>query len=260
MYKIGWCGDVESAAMLAGCGYDFIECPLVSLALEEPDVHKTKIQSYKQCDLPVLAVNCFFPGDLKVVGGNVDSDRIDRYLTRAAEALAGLGTKIAVLGSGGARKIAEGWEYGRAEEQFLDLLKLMADRFHGTGVTVAIEPLNRKECNFINRVHEAAALAKWVNRPEIRVLADFYHMQEEQEALSTLADHREWLAHIHLADTGRYNPGSGSYPYPEFLEQLGKAGYKGMLSAECHWNQSEDEPVQSLHFIDRMFNNKGTPT
>ncbi|MFP3711872.1 TIM barrel protein, partial [Paraburkholderia sp. SIMBA_009] len=78
------------------------------------------------------------------------------------------------------------------------------------------EPLNRKESNLVNSVADGARLAKALNRPEVRGLADFYHMDEEAEPLDALREHCAWLAHIHLADTGRLNPGTGSYDYATF--------------------------------------------
>ena len=67
-----------------------------------------------------------------------------------------------------------------------------------------------------------------MNRPEIRVLADFFHMDEENKPLETLREHCDWVVHIHLADTGRRNPGTGSYPYDRFFGLLKEIGYAGI--------------------------------
>ena len=71
---------------------------------------------------------------------------------------------------------------------------LVCGRLEGTRTTLAIEPLNRKESNIINSVAEGVRFARQVNRPEIRVLADFYHIDEEREPLDTLKTNGEWLA------------------------------------------------------------------
>ena len=78
--------------------------------------------------------------------------------------------------------------------------------------------------------------ARQVNRTPIRVLADFYHMDEENEPLAHLAQYKDWIAHIHVADTGRRAPGTGKYPYEAFAEQLRQTGYDGMVSVECFWD------------------------
>jgi len=97
-----------------------------------------------------------------------------------------------------------------------------------------------------------------LNRPEIRVLADFYHMDEENEPLSEVATHMEWLSHIHLADTGRFNPGTGSYDYDTFFGYLKTANYRGMLSAECTVKNPEADMRQSLAFLRRHWPSEST--
>ncbi|MDR5882809.1 TIM barrel protein [Caballeronia sp. LZ032] len=58
-----------------------------------------------------------------------------------------------------------------------------------------------------------------------------------------VCEHGPSLAHIHLADTGRLNPGTGSYDYPTFFGHLKAAGYDGLLSSECG---IEGDPVASM--------------
>jgi sugar phosphate isomerase/epimerase len=118
--------------------------------------------------------------------------------------------------------------------------------------------LNRKESNIVNSVGEGVRFAKAVNRPEIRVLADIYHMDEENEPLSEVATHIEWLSHIHLADTGRFNPGTGSYDYDTFFGYLKTANYRGMLSAECTVKNPEADMRQSLAFLRRHWPSEST--
>lgn len=256
MYKVGWCAEIQGVHAVKENGYDFIECALVSLCLEDAEAYRKVMPDYRNSALPLWAFNGFFPGDLKVVGEAIDKARIRNYVARATEALHTVGAKIAVLGSGGARRIPEGWEYARAEEQFLELLQLISAHFKGTGVTLAIEPLNKRECNFINRVSEGVKLAALVNQPEIRVLADFYHMQEEGETVDAIMEHKAWLAHIHLADTGRKSPGTGFYPYAALAEQLKNSGYEGMLSVECLSSDPTVELPQSRSYIETVFNDK----
>jgi sugar phosphate isomerase/epimerase len=249
MNRFGWCRGIDDAELLQRHGFDYIECALAGLKLENKDEHSKLLPQYINSPLPVKAFNVFFPGEIKVVGPAVDPDRVRRYVAGAAEALNKIGAEISVLGSGGSRSVPEGWERARAEEQLVQLFHWIADEFEGTGVTLAIEPLNTKESNIINRVSEGVYYAKQVNRSPIRVLADFYHMDEEKESYETLVDHKEWLAHIHLADTGRLSPGTGHYPYDIFVDRLKQAGYQGMISAECGVSDPDQEFPASLKFI-----------
>ncbi|KRE93381.1 hypothetical protein ASG89_07780 [Paenibacillus sp. Soil766] len=111
------------------------------------------------------------------------------------------------------------------------------------------------ECALVtlNLEDEADFAAKQVNLPSIRVLADFYHMDEEQDPISTLIENKDWLRHIHLADTGRLSPGSGHYPYVQFAATLKASGYAGMISAECTVHDPEKEFAASLAFMREKF-------
>lgn len=249
MYRFGWCRGIDDADLLRRHGFDYIECALASLQLENQDEFNKQLPKYLNSPLPVKAFNVFFPGEIKVVGPHVNADRVRSYVAKASEALHKIGAEIAVLGSGGSRSIPEGWERAQAEEQIVRLLDWIADEFDGSGVTLAIEPLNRKESNIINSVSEGVYFAQQVNRSPIRVLADFYHMDEEKESYDTLVENRDWLAHIHLADTGRLSPGTGQYPYDLFVDRLKQAGYKGMISAECGVSDAETEMPDSLTFV-----------
>ncbi|WP_219838347.1 sugar phosphate isomerase/epimerase [Paenibacillus sp. R14(2021)] len=256
MISYGWCRGIEDAALLKDLGFDYIECAVVSLQLENTAAHREVLPAYVDSPLPVSAFSIFFPGDLKLVGPERDGERLRRYVHSAAEALHRIGTRTVVLGSGRSRTLPDGWERGRGEDQMLHTLNDIAEAFKGTGLTLAIEPLNLKECNYINSVGEAVHLAKQLNDPIIRVLADFYHMDEESEALDALTVHKEWLAHIHLADTGRMSPGTGEYPYAEFAAKLKEAGYSGMISAECGLGEPgkpEKELAASLAFMKQTF-------
>ncbi|AZN42697.1 sugar phosphate isomerase/epimerase family protein [Paenibacillus albus] len=253
MVAFGWCRGIEDAELLGEYGFEYIECGLQQLQLENEALFRETLPAYLNSPLPVRAFNLFFPGDMRIVGAELDPDRVRRYIHRGAEAMSRIGASIAVLGSGRSRHIPEGYEQARAEDQMLHVLSWIAEEFTGTGVTLAIEPLNKKETNLINSVAEAVSFAKQINQPSIRVLADLYHMDEESEPLDTITQNKDWLAHIHIADTGRLSPGTGQYPHAAFAQQLKEAGYNGMISAECTVHKPEEELPASLAFMKRTF-------
>ena len=262
---IGWCGSIDQAGLVESTGYDYVELPLAAQALEDGEAERRACHdAIVACRLPTLAFNYIFPRSMRIVGDAVDRTRLDTYLARAAELLAAAGAKVVVMGSAWARNVPEGFDRARAEAQILDALELAADRLEGTGCVLVIEPLYRQESNIINSVAEGVTYARSIDRPEIRVLADLFHMDEEHEPLTELVVHKDWLAHVHLADTGRFNPGSGSYPYDTFFQQLRDAGYSGMMSAECKTRDLEPDMRTSEQFLRRHWpratKNKGSIT
>jgi sugar phosphate isomerase/epimerase len=188
-----------------------------------------------------------------VVGESVDLGRINHYLQTALARVKQIGADTIVFGSGGARTIPEGFSREEAEEQIFTFLDLAADYAEPLGLTIVIEPLNKKESNIFNSVPEAVKFARKINRKSIQVLADFYHMDEEQEPLQNIVTMKEYVKHIHVADTGRLAPGTGQYPYQAFTNSLKRANYSGRVSIECGWHDFENEAARAREYLESCF-------
>ncbi len=250
--RIGCCCNLEDAPIAQAAGFDFIECKVTSLLPEEDDGAVSAIlDQYRASPLPVTAFNVFIPGALKIVGPEVDVDRLERYVDNALVRVHEVGGEIVVFGSGVARAIPDTFSTQEAREQTIRFLHHVGDAAAENHVTVVIEPLNGKESNTLLSVPEAVSLASEVNHPHIKVLADFYHMDEEEEPLAHILEHKAWIKHIHVADTGRRAPGLGEYPYAEFAKILRQANYSGMVSIECSWLDFEVEARPALEFLRR---------
>ena len=256
--KFGCCAPIENAEAVHRAGFDYLEAGVTSLIPDEDDASFAPILAkYQASPVPVAAFNLFLPRDLKIVGPEIDQPRLERYVSRALTRIQMVGATMAVIGSGGSRSVPDGFSREQATEQIVRFLNLVADSAEQTDVTIVIEPLNRKESNIINSVAEGVMFARQVNRPSIQVLADFYHMDEDSEPLTEITVNAEWLKHIHVADTGRLAPGTGSYPYTEFVDQLRHMGYDGMVSVECSWKDFEAEAPASVEFLRRVFAESG---
>ena len=256
--QIGCCCNIEDAPVAQAAGFDFIECKVTSLLPDESaddnnEVVAAIIAQHKASPIPVAAFNVFLPRDLKIVGPAVDDARIERYITNALTRVQAIGARIIVFGSGAARDIPDSFPRDMAWRQTVSFLQRVATTAEPHGITIVIEPLNRKESNTILSVAEGVELASAVNRPSIRVLADFYHMDEEHEPLSHLTTYGEWLSHIHVADSGRGAPGTGTYPYVEFAGRLREIGYDGMVSVECRWQDFAAQARPAQEFLRQAF-------
>ena len=252
--EFGCCAPIDRAEAVKAAGFDYLEAAVTSLIPDQDDATFSSILAqYQASPIPVKAFNLFLPRDLKVTGPEIDEERIRQYVGRALARVQQIGAGIIVFGSGGARNIPDGFPRDEAENQLVHFLNIVADAAEQTDVTLAIEPLNTRESNIINSVAEGAEIAARVNRPSIQVLADFYHMDEEDEPLSNISAYKNQLAHVHVADTNRHAPGSGQYPYPEFVAQLRQANYDALVSIECRWNDFETEAAPAVDFLRRVF-------
>ncbi len=252
--KIGCCCPIDQAEIAHAAGFDYIEATVVSLKGEADDAAFAPIlQTYQASPIAIGAFNVFLPGDLKVVGPGIDRPRVQAYVSTSLARVKQIGAGVVVFGSGRSRMVPDGFAREEAMDQLVTFLRDVAPVADEHGITIAIEPLRKAESNIINTVADGVELAQRVDRPSIRVLADFYHMDEEAEPLDHLIEYKDWLAHVHVADTGRGAPGTGQYPYDVFVPNLRAAGYDGMISIECRWEDFATEVGPSAIFMRQTF-------
>jgi sugar phosphate isomerase/epimerase len=249
--RFGCCAPADRAEAVARAGLDFIELPAVSTLRPDADGSEfaADLSRLEHLPLPAEAFNLFLPGDMKIVGTEIDHERISRYLRHVFDRAAAVGGKVIVFGSGGARRVPDGFDPEEAFAQiaaFLSEAGPIAERY---GVTLAIEPLNTGESNILNSVPEALDLAATVGHPNVRALADLYHMELESEPLDHVTQAGDRLAHVHVADTGRFAPGTGEYPTLELFRRLKEMGYAGRVSVECTWRDFEAEATGAVVFL-----------
>ena len=185
--------------------------------------------------LPVAACAGLLPGTPKVVGPETDDAATDAYLARVLRRAAAAGVNTLVFGSGKARNVPDGFDRGRAAAQITDFLKRSAPVAAEHGVTIAVEPLNRGECNLVNTVAEAMTHVRAVGHPSVQCLLDTYHLWVEGEPADHVRDAMPHVRHVHVADRdGRVAPGeSGTSDYRPLFGALKAGGYDGGVSVEC---------------------------
>jgi sugar phosphate isomerase/epimerase len=102
------------------------------------------------------------------------------------------------------------------------------------GVAVLFEPLNRYEDHMVNTVAQAAELAVATGSESVRVLADTYHMNiEEDDPCAALRSAAGRLGAVHLSDSNRHQPGTGHVPFEAIVATLREISFAGVLSVEC---------------------------
>jgi len=130
----------------------------------------------------------------------------------------------------------------------LEALVELTEHAAREGVWLALEPINRYEDYMINRLEQAVDLAEEVERAtgysSVRVVADLFHMNIEEDDLAkaiTAAGPR--IAHVHVDDSNRQQPGTGHVDFPATFTALHEIGYHGWLALEC---RLRGEPMAAL--------------
>ncbi len=233
--RIGICVDPDRFEAAQAAGFDYVEINASkTAALDEAEFGQLAAR-VKAMRIPVAAANVFIPAAIKLVGPEVDKARQEAYVASTLGRLKTLGVSVLVLGSGGARRVPDGFSRDEAFAQLVDFCRRIAPVARRNGITIAVEPLRRQETNILNTASEGLALVKAVDRREIRLLVDYYHLSEEGERAEVLQEAGSLLVHTHIANpAGRVYPlDPGESNYGPFFANLCAIGYTGRLSVEA---------------------------
>lgn len=115
------------------------------------------------------------------------------------------------------------------------------------GVTLFLEPLNRYEDHMVNRLEQAAELIEAVGHDSVRIAADTYHMNiEEDDPSAALVTWGRFVGHVQVSDSNRLQPGAGHLDWPGVLAALKEIGYTGDLALESRLRGDPVEAVASV--------------
>lgn len=255
--RLGLCCSAASPAGRLP-GLDFLEenvqtflCPRDG----DEAAWQARLAVARSAGTPLLAANCFLPADLPCVGPVVDRSAIRVWAITAFRRAAEAGIRFVVFGSGGSRRIPVSWPEDRARAQLLDLLRELGPLAQAAGVLLALEPLNRGECNLVNSLAEGAALVRAAATPGVRLLADLYHMRREDEAPQAIRDAGDLLVHVHVAERDRRTPpGTAGDDFRPWLQALREIGYDRALSLECSaWEDQARQLPTALATLRRQW-------
>jgi D-psicose/D-tagatose/L-ribulose 3-epimerase len=230
---------LNNTDMLAKWGFEYCEPSVVKvMSLSDADFEATRAK-IAATPVHVESMNVLLPGDLKVVGPDVDQAKIKSYIESAFVRASALQTKIVVFGSGTSRKVPDGFSQTQAWSQLVDFLRLMGDEIDrkNYGFVIGIEALRKEESNIINTTADAYQLALDSKHPKINIICDFFHLASENEDPKVLLRVKDRLVHLHFANecNKRYFPRDpGECPaYEPFFANLRAIGYQGRISIEA---------------------------
>lgn len=215
-------------------GFDYVEIFAGLVLPLEPDaVWPARRRVLEDTGASLEALCQFIPGEARFVGPMVDWGRTRGYLETCVGRAAEVGVRLFNWGSPNSKSIPMGWPISKAYEQIERAAHLIADVLEPHGAICVIEPITPLECNVIYYVTDGMRVAQSVDRPQVKVLADFFHMSLQREPLSHIAEARDWLAHSHTSGPDRYFPMPGqAWDQAAYVGALRGAGYQGRLSLE----------------------------
>ncbi len=135
----------------------------------------------------------------------------------------------------------------------VDILPAIGAYAVQVGSRVLLEPLNKGETFYLNRLEQGADICRKANSPGICMMGDFYHMgKEETDDEAAFVTAGPYLHHVHLASRTRVLPGQDKLKDPNGAERnfvngfrgLKRIGYQDYCSLECGLADKTDPMVE----------------
>ncbi|MCA0307730.1 MAG: sugar phosphate isomerase/epimerase [Actinobacteria bacterium] len=141
----------------------------------------------------------------------------------------------------------QAWAWSR------EVLTEVADSIAHTGVTLVIEPTTH-DTNLCVSADDAIELMQDVNRPNVKLMFDTFHVLWNHEVMTDYAYKMGAdLKHIHMSDNDRLPPGRGVGDWPALIDALLDIEFDGYLTMETGFHRRGIEPDEdarvSLEFL-----------
>lgn len=130
-------------------------------------------------------------------------------------------------------------------QALVDGLRQAAQLLEGSGVKLAIEPLNEQVDHagyYLVRSDEAFEIVDEVGSENVKVTFDIYHQQiSEGHLIHNIVANVDKIAHFHAAgNPGRHELTTGEIHYPQIIEAIQATAFDGFFGLE-YWPQRAPE-------------------
>jgi len=120
-----------------------------------------------------------------------------------------------------------------AQARFIASMRECVDRTAASGGAFLIEAINRYETPLLNTAAETVAAVERIDRPDVAVLLDVFHMNIEEVSIgAAIRTSGAQLGHFHIVDSNRRAAGMGHVDFAEVAAALRDIHYEGWISAE----------------------------
>lgn len=254
--EIGHCVGLKGLALAKAAGFDYVEIGTIEIAALPDADFEAAVAQVTAVGIPTPNANLFLPGTLTLTGPEpAPVEQQMAYVAKGLARLERLGVTTLCFGSGGARRVPDGFPKDQAFAQLVAFGKRAAPVARTHGITIVIEPLRRQETNIINTTADGFALVKAVDDPNFQLLVDFYHLASEQEDPAIMVEAKAHIRHTHMANPhGRvFPPTWEEFDYAPFFATLRSIGYSGRMSIEASSPDGPAQAPQSIALLRKAF-------
>jgi len=232
--RVGYCTGVKNLEAAKAAGFDYVELSSTEIAGLSDTDFDAAVARIKELGIATPAANLFVPASIKLTGPETSPEAQMAHVRKVLSRLSKVGVEVIVFGSGGARRVPDGFAKEDAFKQLVDFGRRAATEAKPYNITILIEPLRKQETNIINSAGEGLQLVLDVNHPNFQLMIDFYHLASENEDPEIVIKGKDHLVHLHTANpNGRVFPQKWEeYNYAPFFANLKTIGYDKRISME----------------------------
>ena len=165
----------------------------------------------------------------------------------------------------GRRRSADEWTWG------VEAYRQIGEYAAGSGLTIAVETLNRFESHYLNTAADACAFVDAVGLDNCKVHLDTFHMlREEDDLAGAIRSTGSKMAYFHACGSQRGIPGKDMVPWDATFNALKDIGYDYVIGVEsfnpnierlaslvCIWRDYAESPEAlaraSLAFLEAKY-------
>ena len=254
--KYGCCTTIDNYNILEDLGFDYIELAGNQIYnMSEDEFLKVK-NTIEKGSVKCCGFNAALTPDITFVGEGFDIDKARDYAESLCQRGKELNIKAIGIGSPKSRKFKYGDDEAKAWEQAKQFLDIFSDVAKKYGITVMYESLNRTESEFGLKIREGAELVADMNKENLKIVFDIYHMNMENEGLDDLMYSIPYIYHIHIAERvgeERRYPSDKLYDYyKRVLTPVIKLGYDGAICTEAFDGDVREGAERSIKLLKKL--------
>ena len=229
LWTANWTREAAELLIPEAAKYGLQVIEVALLAPETIDVDHS-VALFKEHGVAPTASLCLAMED----NAALHPERAEPFLQRALETAHALGCNFL----GGVTYSTLGWRSGlpRTEEELANIakaLKPIARRAGEYGMLLGIEPCNRYETHLLNTAAQSLEMIDRIGEPNVTIHLDTYHMNIEEKGIGHgIVQAGKHCRYIHLSESDRGVPGTGTIDWDETFRALAASGFDGDLVME----------------------------
>lgn len=226
--------DYELLKMISQAGFDFVELPLFQIENQNSQEFDKLRKTLSSTQLSSQTCANLFPDEMILTGPEADAKAIQIYLSRAFSRAEKIGIKNIVFASVPAWQIPKKSTKNEGIQMIVSLITQMilpeAEKYQ---IKILIEPLRNTICDLVTTLSEAMLIVNQIKSPNLKLMADLYHLEINDEKPEQISRYSTQIEHIHIAQPGRHLPTNDfSTMINTYLDQFKNFGYDKTISFE----------------------------